>query len=54
MYFQKLFTELQNLAPLLRYDPSKLAPIRSFSRERQEISAKNQGFRVLKSSYFGA
>ena len=54
MYFQKLFTELKNLAPLLRYDPSKLALTRSFSRERQEISAKNQGFQVMKSSYFGA
>ena len=53
IHFQRLFTELKNLDPLLRYDPSKLAPIRYSSRERQEISAKNQGFRGLKSSYFG-
>ena len=42
MYFQKLFTELKNLAPLFRYDPSKLALILSLSRESQEISAKTK------------
>ena len=30
MYFQKLFTEFENLDLLLSYNPSKLAPIRPF------------------------
>ena len=30
MYFQKPFTELKNLESLLRYNMSKLAPIRTF------------------------
>ena len=30
MYFQKLFTELKNIDSLLRYNLSKLAPIRTF------------------------
>ena len=40
MYVQTLFTELEIIDQLLSYD----RPIHTFSRERQEISAKNQGF----------
>ena len=53
IHFQKLFTELKNLDSLLRYNPSRLAPIRLFSRKRQEISAENKCYRILKSFYFG-
>ena len=47
MYFQKLFTELKNIASLLRYNLSKLAPVRIFcTRTSGNFSQK------LRFSYF--